>query len=206
MSFIFCRLPRKHGFSSGAETLHSTRLSRTQIYADKPNDIGVIFKINDVVQPINSFSLTNTNIPFPLHEIYSSDKSKWLKDMLPMYISAGANFYIDTSRQVIYKYLTQRNPELISKLQHVKYPYHGRHTDPENTNNCLGEADISGHCDDHWSRPEIIGKNRKIIIPWGKTVRRVIPFIVSEGQLYFVTQNHVEPPPKWNGVIVMQSK
>jgi hypothetical protein len=76
--------------------------------------------------------------------------------------------------------------------------YYGNHHDPEDPETCLGEADP---CDIHWHYPEIIDKKRKIVIPWGKPEikrnpatneviyiekRRAIPFVVCEGQLYFV--------------------
>lgn len=150
-------------------------------------DVGVMFRINGVEQPINVFALSNANIPFPLLEIYSSNNNKWLKEMLPVYISEGAQFYIDTSRQLIQQYSVQKNPGLVNKLQGAEYKYHGQHTDPEHPNDCLGEhIDGYGDCDDHWGYPEVIDKSRKIILPWGKTDRRVIPYVVCEGRMYFV--------------------
>lgn len=168
--------------------------------ANRPDNIGVIFKINGVVQPINSFGLTNTNIPFPIQEIYSSDEDKWLTDMLPVYISAGANFYIDTSRQMIKNYIGKTGlakklisfDEIETTSSHtvIDNSYYGNHQDPDNPDKCIEEGSVSpGDCISrcrHWGSPEIIDKNRKVIIPWGKSGRSVIPFVVSEGRLYSV--------------------
>jgi len=162
---------------------------------NKPyTDIGIQFRINGFIQQINSFELTNTNIPFPVLEIYSVIKSKWLDYMLPINISA--NFFIDPSRKLIQDYFEKNNPRLITQMtknfggDSNNISYYGNHHNPEDPEDCLGEWDEDqfdlNECNVHWHYPEIINKNRKIVIPWGKTGRKAIPFVVCEGQLYFV--------------------
>jgi len=149
-------------------------------------DIGILILLNNFRLQINAFDLGHTNIPFPVHEVYSTDNSKTgLNDTLSAEAGvARIDFFADPSRRLLQNYFIANDSGLITKLQTAEYKYHGDHRDPEDTGNCLGEV---GDCDDHWHYPEMNdGGSRNINIPWGKTARRVIPFVVAEGQLYWL--------------------